>query len=276
MNSYWDLYVAYVNKCVRNNWINDIDPHHYEMQWNHWLPKAVFPDLPLGQWLTLRQHAIASALQTLALREKCLCAWHKKHLPKELSRLAWPYYCEASKKTAERLNIEKDEKGRSVNAVKGAEKIHAEKDELGRSLHTLKINENKDENGKSINAVKGAEKLHEKKDELGRCINSLKGSIKAHAEKDELGRSVLGVKNAERLNAEKDELGRSVRGVKNGERLHAEKDELGRSVQGVKNGERLNSQVWESTVDGFRSNSGGVANYNRARGWDPNARIRVG
>jgi hypothetical protein len=47
-------------------------------------------------------------------------------------------------------------------------------------------------------------------------------------------------------------------------------------VQGVKNGERLNSQVWESTVDGFRSNSGGVANYNRARGCDPNARIRVG
>jgi hypothetical protein len=34
-------------------------------------------------------------------------------------------------------------------------------------------------------------------------------------------------------------------------------------------------QVWESTVDGFRSNAGGVASHNRANGWDPNARVRV-
>lgn len=36
-----------------------------------------------------------------------------------------------------------------------------------------------------------------------------------------------------------------------------------------------NSQVWKSTVDGFCSNAGAVACYNKARGWDPNARVRV-
>jgi hypothetical protein len=94
IDSYWDLYVAYVNKCVRDNWINDIDPHHYRMEWNHWLPKAAFPDLPLGQWLTRRQHSIASALQTLALGECCLCPWHVKFLPKELWEAVRPVYQE--------------------------------------------------------------------------------------------------------------------------------------------------------------------------------------
>jgi hypothetical protein len=36
-----------------------------------------------------------------------------------------------------------------------------------------------------------------------------------------------------------------------------------------------NSQVWESTVDGFRSTSSAVAKHNKARGWDPAARIRI-
>jgi hypothetical protein len=232
MDSYWDLYVAYVNKCVRDNWINDIDPHHYEMEWNHWLPKACFPDIRVGQWLTLRQHSIASALQSLALRKNCMCGWHKKYLPNDLLGLAWPLYSEAARKR----HKERDYLGRSILGVRSAEKIHAEKDEQGRSLHTLRI----------------------------------------HANKDELGRSVLGVDNAKRLHAEKDELGRSVQGVKNAQKLNSEKDELGRSVQGVRGAERLNSQVWESTVDGFRSNSGAVACHNKRRGWDPNARIRVG
>jgi hypothetical protein len=35
------------------------------------------------------------------------------------------------------------------------------------------------------------------------------------------------------------------------------------------------SQVWESTIDGFRSHSGGVAIHNRANGWDTKARIRI-
>lgn len=42
-----------------------------------------------------------------------------------------------------------------------------------------------------------------------------------------------------------------------------------------KGGYTTSSQVWESSVDGFRSSAGNVAQHNRANGWDPNARFRV-
>jgi hypothetical protein len=100
IDSYWDLYVAYITKCVRDNWINDIDPHHYEMEWNHFLPKCVFGDWPIGQWLTKRQHAVASALQTLAFGKNCMFGWHKHHIPENLLVLAWPFYCKHAKKNA--------------------------------------------------------------------------------------------------------------------------------------------------------------------------------
>jgi hypothetical protein len=89
---------------VKENKEQGIDPHHYEMEWNHWLPKACFPDLPLGQYLTLNQHAIASALQTLALKNNCMCGWHKKYLPEKLLELAWPLFCfEASQRSKKHI-----------------------------------------------------------------------------------------------------------------------------------------------------------------------------
>ena len=106
IDSYWDLYVTFVNKCIRDNRVNDVDPHHYEMEWNHFLPQCAFSDQPMGQWLTKPQHAIASALQTLALKRNCMCRWHKKFLPSLLLETAWPLYCKAAKQA----NV----KGRSV------------------------------------------------------------------------------------------------------------------------------------------------------------------
>lgn len=92
MDSYWDLYVAYVHHCVEYNKKHDIDPHHYEMEWNHFLPQCIFGDQPIGQYLLLRQHAIASALQTLAFKKNCMCGWHKKYLPGILIETAWPFF----------------------------------------------------------------------------------------------------------------------------------------------------------------------------------------
>jgi hypothetical protein len=43
----------------------------------------------------------------------------------------------------------------------------------------------------------------------------------------------------------------------------------------IRNAETTNSQVWESTVDGFRSTPGNVVKHNKANGWDPQARVRV-
>ena len=67
------------------------DPNHDYMEWNHTLPRCIFGDLPFGQWLTLKQHAVASALQTLALRKKCVGGFHKSLMPEELWELCLPY-----------------------------------------------------------------------------------------------------------------------------------------------------------------------------------------
>jgi len=92
IDSYWDLYIVYIDKCVRENYANDIDPHHYEMEENHFLPKCLFKGHGPTQWLTLKQHAIASALQTLALRKNCMTGMMKKYLSEKLLELAWPFY----------------------------------------------------------------------------------------------------------------------------------------------------------------------------------------
>ena len=133
------------------------------------------------------------------------------------------------------LSLEANRKG----ARKMNEALHAEKDEFG----------------KSVQGVRNGERLHEEKDEVGRCVNSVKGGKKA----------------AKKLHKEKDELGRSVNSVKGAAAANKEKDEFGRSVNAMK----AMSQVWESTVDGFRSHSCGVARHNKANGWDPAARIKI-
>jgi hypothetical protein len=145
MSKYWDLYVLYLERCKTENYINDIDPAHYEMEFNHFWPKSIFGDWPVGQFLTVRQHAIASALQTLVFKENCMCAWHKQYLPPKLLEWAWPYYCGAQSKSIKEklvtIHSNKDENGKSVNAVKsgkkGAAKLHEEKDENGLSVFAL-------------------------------------------------------------------------------------------------------------------------------------------
>ena len=93
IDTYWDFYIAYIDKCVRENYANGLDHKRHRMEWNHFLPKCLFKGHGPGQWLTLKQHAIASALQTLGLRENCMTGMMKKYLPDELLKLAWPYYC---------------------------------------------------------------------------------------------------------------------------------------------------------------------------------------
>jgi hypothetical protein len=92
MSKYWDLYVLYLERCKTENYINAIRPNPYETEWNHFWPKSIFGNWPVGQYLTVRQHAIASALQTLVFKENCMCAWHKQYLPPKLLELAWPYF----------------------------------------------------------------------------------------------------------------------------------------------------------------------------------------
>jgi hypothetical protein len=75
------------------------------MEWNHFLPRNIFGDQPIGHYLLLKQHAIASALQTLVFKKNCMFGWHKRYLPENLLKLTWPYYCKLAadngRKTAE-------------------------------------------------------------------------------------------------------------------------------------------------------------------------------
>lgn len=86
---YFELYYSYLAQCEKENWANMRDPNHDYMEWNHTLPQCIFGDQPIGQWLTIEQHAIVSALQTLAFKRKCLCPWHKKFLPDLLCEMSW-------------------------------------------------------------------------------------------------------------------------------------------------------------------------------------------
>jgi len=90
--NYFNLYYAYLAQCERENRLNMRDPNHDYMEWNHTLPQCIFGDLPFGQWLTLKQHSIASALQTLAYKHRCVCGWHKSHVPSPLWNLCQTYY----------------------------------------------------------------------------------------------------------------------------------------------------------------------------------------
>jgi hypothetical protein len=79
-------------------------------------------------------------------------------------------------------------------------------------------------------------------------------------------------KTSEKYIKDKQKAGRAL--VEKGEGIHARTFEE-MSAQGKKNGKTTMSQVWESLIDGYRSNAPTVARHNRDRGWDPNARARI-
>jgi hypothetical protein len=118
---YFELYYAYLAWCERDNWANYRDPNHDFMEWNHTLPQCIFGDLPIGQWLTIEQHAVASALQTLAFKTNCLCGWHRKYLPTFIWEYCLPLVRVANKKASVLAHSEKTSKGKSVAAVTAAQ-----------------------------------------------------------------------------------------------------------------------------------------------------------
>jgi hypothetical protein len=85
-----ETYYAYLRWCRDYNERNLIDPTSDKMEWHHTLPKHIFGDIRIGLWLTIRQHAIATALQSLAFGYNCLCFDHTTHLPSELRDLCFP------------------------------------------------------------------------------------------------------------------------------------------------------------------------------------------
>ncbi len=87
-----ETYYTYLRWCRDYNERNLIDPTSDKMEWHHTLPKWIFGDVRIGLWLTIKQHAIATALQTLAFNKNCLCPWHVQHLPDKLWELCRPLF----------------------------------------------------------------------------------------------------------------------------------------------------------------------------------------
>lgn len=84
----WEVYLVFLQRCEETNQAAGLDPNHDNLEWNHTLPQCLFGDQPFGQWLTLRQHALASCLQTLAFKKVCFHGKHKEFVPDWLWELA--------------------------------------------------------------------------------------------------------------------------------------------------------------------------------------------
>lgn len=249
MDSYWDLYVAYVPHCVEYNRKHDIDPHHYEMEWNHFLPRCIFGDQPIGHYLLLKQHAIASALQTLAFQQNCLCGWHKKYLPKKLIERAWDYYSEAGRKTGEENKTLR--RGICNPDVHKLKHVVESKRQNG-----IKVSKRFMEESLGLFDPKFKKKILEAQVKTGNKAVEEKTGIHDPKHKQlvlEAGRTAI-------------EKGLGIFDPKNKQRV----------LEGSKKAGKISiNQKWKSTIDGYVSTAPAVANHNRKNGWDPDARIRI-
>ena len=193
-------------------------------------------------------------------------------------------WIEWAERGAKRAHEQKDKDGKSLTAKKAGKAAHRSRSAEGKSLHALKTivkaHEDKDELGRSRKGVKAAERINEAKDEKGRSVNAVKGAEKLneimHEEKNKEGKSKHAVKMGKAAHRDKNEEGKSKHAVKIAEKLNGEKDTEGKSLNASRGGKTAASKIWQSTIDGFVSNAGNVARHNKARGWDPNARVKIG
>jgi len=272
IDSYWDLYVAYIAKCVKENKEQDIDPHHYEMEWNHWLPKACFPDLPLGQYLTLKQHAIATALQTLALKKNCMCGWHKKYLPIPLINLAEEFYIKAGQKVGQ-------ENARLSRGICDPATHLLPHVVEAKRRNGIKVGKKCIEQSIGIFDPEFKEKIHETRVKSGNRAVIEKTGIHDPKNKQlvldggripmEQGLGIFDPKNKEKVMQGSKNSGRQA--VENKTGIFSPEYRQKHSEVGRASG----SQRWVSTEDGYTSNAPGVARHNKLNGWDPNSRIRI-
>jgi hypothetical protein len=109
-----ETYYFYLRWCREYNDRNLIDPASEKMEWHHTLPQCIFGDIRIGLWLTLKQHAIASALQTLAFKKQCHCGWHKKYVPDMLWNLASEAVYEERSQTSRKVGQKLFQEGRGL------------------------------------------------------------------------------------------------------------------------------------------------------------------
>jgi hypothetical protein len=228
-----------------------------------------------GYYLTWEDHQHQGLLQSRDIGECCFFVGDAKKwllecdpIPEGYFEL-WDIYEEYAGHHLKKLHQEKDEFGRSLNAMKA----HKEKDDLGRSMHAVKtlgeVHAEKDERGKSVLGVKNAKRAHAEKDERGKSKRAVKmgresakklHSVKneegkslhametLHKDLNEEGKSISSLKGAKKVHEEKDEQGRSVHAVRNSQKAHAKKDERGKSVNATKGG-KIGGKIRAKTLN---------------------------
>jgi hypothetical protein len=63
--------------------------------------------------------------------------------------------------------------------------------------------------------------------------------------------------------------------IESGIGIHAPGYQKSRAKEHSERLTKTNSQKWVSTVDGYISNAGNVAQHNRKNGWDPSAKVKI-
>jgi hypothetical protein len=263
-------------------------------------------------YLLLRQHAIDTALQTLAFKKKCLCGWHQSHLPDNLRQLTHIYYVEAGRKIGD--ENKKLKRGICDPEIHKLEHVVEAKRQNG-----LKVSQQFMEQSRGIFDPQFEEKIQDTRVKNGKDAFTNKTGIHDPDNKQlvlnagripmEQGLGIFDPKNKDKVLEGIRTSGRAAVVNKTGIfspdyeekrsevasnvmlKLHTDKDESGKSVFAVNNARILhsrkdengksivamktNKQVWESLIDGHRSTASGVARYNRKNGWDPDARVRI-
>jgi hypothetical protein len=234
-----------------------------------------------GYYLLHGHHQHQGILQSKDVGKCCFFVGHTKKWLQSLEYFPegyfdlWDIYEYYSGDNLRKTHSIKNETGKSVLALKHNQNLHREKNEEGKSKHAVEMGrksmEEKNVEGKSKHAIEMGKKTHKERDENGKSVQAVKNGKKAHYRKNENGKSLHAVRVANKSHENKNEEGKSIRSLEMNKKLHEQKDEEGRSVVAMK----TNVQVWESTIDGFRSNAGAVATHNRSKGWDPDARVRL-
>lgn len=245
--SWYELYLAYLHACAEYNSATGRDPAHDEMEWNHRLPKAIFGEWAIGEWLLKRQHAIATALQTLAFKQCVLCGWHIEYLPEWLWEECRPIYQQRSQ-----TNGRKKKPGNGRATYEAGVGIFSEQSmrkarETLREMHMA---------GQGM-CDKSRECYYDDKKRAG----AIGGAIRAQQMR-ETNTGFYG-----QTKEEKAEAGRKGGQVARDKRLGVCGQTFEeRSCNGKKGSQTTNAQRWISLYDGFISNAGGVATHNRNRG----------
>jgi hypothetical protein len=138
----WDQH-EFVSGCM--NWYKqaDLQPGNPEDGCWH---KAHYP-VPkcLGGtewiWLLKEHHAIQGVLQSMEYNHCCMSGWEKQYLTGQWEYLLSGFIHICGKRGSEnlkRMHSTKDEYGRSLLGLQQSELLNQEKDELGRSVNAVK------------------------------------------------------------------------------------------------------------------------------------------